>query len=168
MSFIIPFPPLPTDRRHYCHLANPVLLLFFPVPFSKGFCKSCKKQVSSASTYRQVSAVFKRQLWKENNLHSKLIKKIAEARNQKKEAGKWSAEIQLFLLPPYLYLDFSANFSRFFSCCCFISFKHHSICKHNHFQYFSLTHLRSLMLDQNIFVFPPALQIQAGINGSSE
>lgn len=168
MSFIIPFPPLPTDRRHYCHLANPVLLLFFPVPFWKGFCKSCKKQVSSASTYRQVSAVFKRQLWKENNLHSKLIKKIAEARNQKKEAGKWSAKIQLFLLPPYLYLDFSANFSRFFSCCCLISFKHHSICKHNHFQYFSLTHLRSLMLDQNIFFFPPALQIQAGINGSSE
>lgn len=32
---------------------------FFPIPFSKGFCKSYKKQVSSASTYIQVSAVFK-------------------------------------------------------------------------------------------------------------
>lgn len=33
---------------------------FFPIPFSKGFYKSYKKQVSSASTYTRISAVFKR------------------------------------------------------------------------------------------------------------
>lgn len=41
-----------------------------------------------------------------------------------------NAKTQLVLLPPYLYSDFSAN------CWYLISFKHDSIWKHKHFQYF--------------------------------
>lgn len=55
----------------------------------------------------------------------------AGVRNQKRKARKLPTKLQHFLLPPYLYLGFSAN------CWYFISLKHRSMCKHKQFQYFN-------------------------------
>lgn len=132
MSFIIPPPPfLLSDRRHYCHLAKSVLLLFFSLFLSRRDTVRVIKSRSALHTpIWEFLLSLKANVKKKKIYEQNLVKWLLESGTER-EARKWSTKMQLFLLPPCLYLGFSAD-------CCwyFISFKHHSICKHKHFQYF--------------------------------